>query len=1177
MRLLRSLSLCACASVFFCTAWLSKVSHEPRCSATLISDLRVGDIHELIGVDEHKYVRTLSAVRNQGCRIKHVILVEDFTSRSKCVEFRNRHLSSLPHVRVLELSRTMTLSARVMWVLDTQSRTNFFLLWDFIRLQLADTAFKQLFSKFKVERSLALFSLANPSVMSHYVTNLNLSRVPVDRFADFETNIVRPVGVDNNILLVAATADLFQRAGAFSNFSLSGLSCFMLRAAIHESSKLYELPIPPDISIRHLHTGIENEPRAKKSDLGESCRISNAVTHLISPDLAAARGARVALVHEMCLWPNQGGNIRLLRIVESLLANFLDVDVFVRVNLEQDTSIRIGYQALRCYKDNMQLSRFSKRVQNYDIILSAMWFWNHERSVSAATIPILVDHFLRSALHPTTHIVVTDDLHFSRCMKTNRNNKLRECHRIYEQERMVWSCSRILKIFVSEEDLKFALKSCPAAHGSMTFLPYAIASSTMPPVDFTPFQKQHRFVYMGKAHEANIQAVGVLLSTFAKLDAKLKVKSQLFIVGDEKWEKIIRKRIGFWLGRRLPLRFPGEVSDLDELLRTVEVALIPVTVGDTGVSSKIFKCIELQVPFVSTAAGMRGFECDDDCKALFFANSEDEILDYALRAVYDPEWRVHAVIKLREISDSLAMKTLATNKNVVSALKGDFPLSVPGPIHGRVSSNIGMACHECTENCEEICNIRHNGEHQHIVLSVYCSLLGTDSEERFVPSYISDVLQQDFAEPWEIIMASSNPHVLDAVRFALLQSPHATMPKSLTVRTVLLSFDHGLYETWDYIIKSISTGEFLTNWNVDDKKHPSALSMKVNALRSDPEIGVVSSAVYATSVENFSWKDCDASVRLHRDQLSKSKLRCEFWFDFEGSYSLSAFLQTDPETARLNGNTQNYPHNAPVYRRSIHAQIGYFSGERPYENSTTSAPTCFDWKFWTTAARNGARFEHINLPLEVYFVRPDSHQRRNTFESESCVDAVLTGLRDEGLYNNVFFWGFENIHKMHKRLLIVVSANKESVSPLVLRFQLWLNMNGHTVHTLEIGGSESSPTASPATGFYDLVFFDLSALQSVQMRHPWTHDADLLTGAVKVGLAVSPWNRYYCGFSACDHVLRLDVEGLDLSDWVSIKIGSSPGAWPKSRELLKLIHHVQDVQVLRLNHRKIFSWMSPTQ
>ena len=113
-----------------------------------------------------------------------------------------------------------------------------------------------------------------------------------------------------------------------------------------------------------------------------------------------------------------------------------------------------------------------------------------------------------------------------------------------------------------------------------------------------------------------------------------------------------------------------------------------------------------------------------------------------------------------------------------------------------------------------------------------------------------------------------------------------------------------------------------------------------------------------------------------------------------------------------------------------------------------------------TAASSGARFYHIDSPLEVYYVRLDSHGRRDEKSADACIASVFQTLHQRGLYNNAFYGRFNFIEqfKCYSRLLFIIGGSENSKIPDVeLDFMRWLNENGHEIRVLE-----SSLTANTA-------------------------------------------------------------------------------------------------------------------
>ena len=71
--------------------------------------------------------------------------------------------------------------------------------------------------------------------------------------------------------------------------------------------------------------------------------------------------------------------------------------------------------------------------------------------------------------------------------------------------------------------------------------------------------------------------------------------------------------------------------------------------------------------------------------------------------------------------------------------------------------------------------------------------------------------------------------------------------------------------------------------------------------------------VYTSMLANQDCLDCrQATQRLY---IGK---QFEVWFLDCGENALSSFVQSDPTSGVLTKTPQNYPHNAPVYRRRVH-------------------------------------------------------------------------------------------------------------------------------------------------------------------------------------------------------------------------------------------------------------------
>jgi hypothetical protein len=79
-----------------------------------------------------------------------------------------------------------------------------------------------------------------------------------------------------------------------------------------------------------------------------------------------------------------------------------------------------------------------------------------------------------------------------------------------------------------------------------------------------------------------------------------------------------------------------------------------------------------------------------------------------------------------------------------------------------------------------------------------------------------------------------------------------------------------------------------------------------------------------------------------------------------------------------------------MYRRVLHEKYGPFSAK--WQTSPLRldmSPTCSDFRFWTLPLQAGENFYHTSMPLEVYYVRKDSHMRLPENNIDNCVQQVV--------------------------------------------------------------------------------------------------------------------------------------------------------------------------------------------
>ena len=389
---------------------------------------------------------------------------------------------------------------------------------------------------------------------------------------------------------------------------------------------------------------------------------------------AALAHPRVALFHEMMPRNDQGGNIRLRMIINGLLANGFQVDIFTRQPLhiqefrhlpkEKQPTFHVldfAYGAARVFADDPQLSIHLHKLSGYHVLMSGLWFWRDFKVSTVQPIPLLVQAAL-NAHGDIPHVVISDDIHYERCRATEKDQSLWRA--VEPVERSIWANADFIKVFVSAQDMRRAANeahlSPEQVQRTMTILPYMLQPRrTAHTVAHTGASGKFDVVYFGNAHPANIEALEALVASAAGV-ADVAAKLAVHVVGDDKWAGII-KRLKRTSRSGLDIRAEGFVEDLDELLDRMDLAILPVVVGGTGISSKIFKCIESGTPFVSTYEGKRGFDCDLDCVSTFFTPRVAALFDKALHMLRSPESYRDAVDRVSALAASLDEHNLAIN------------------------------------------------------------------------------------------------------------------------------------------------------------------------------------------------------------------------------------------------------------------------------------------------------------------------------------------------------------------------------------------------------------------------------------------------------------------------------------------------------------------------------------
>ena len=145
-------------------------------------------------------------------------------------------------------------------------------------------------------------------------------------------------------------------------------------------------------------------------------------------------------------------------------------------------------------------------------------------------------------------------------------------------------------------------------------------------------------------------------------------------------------------------------------------------------------------------------------------------------------------------------------------------------------------------------------------------------------------------------------------------------------------------KAWNLAIKQ-ATGDYLTTANSDDRFHYGGLRLMVEHLDDNPEVGLV-----------FSRVDIDDGKNKYP------------WYRFDHKTGLVRNMRVILERRCIIG-------PMPLWRKSIHKDIGYFDGER--------FTVASDYEMWLRMVRSGVKFFYIDDSCGIYRKREDSLEHRN--------------------------------------------------------------------------------------------------------------------------------------------------------------------------------------------------------
>jgi hypothetical protein len=169
----------------------------------------------------------------------------------------------------------------------------------------------------------------------------------------------------------------------------------------------------------------------------------------------------------------------------------------------------------------------------------------------------------------------------------------------------------------------------------------------------------------------------------------------------------------------------------------------------------------------------------------------------------------------------------------------------------------------------------------------------------------------------------------------------------------------GIYEAWNLGIE-LARADFVTNMNVDDIRSPASLVTQADLLSKYEWVDVVYQDVLLSLSSDATWSQLE---------------------------SIDAVCRLPMTTPAILMSGVNPPHNGPMWKKSLHREIGAFD---------VSLRSAADFDFWVRCANHGKVFFNVEDAHVGYFENPDG----------VSTSAAGVGIREAraviGRYENIF-------------------------------------------------------------------------------------------------------------------------------------------------------------------------------
>lgn len=197
----------------------------------------------------------------------------------------------------------------------------------------------------------------------------------------------------------------------------------------------------------------------------------------------------------------------------------------------------------------------------------------------------------------------------------------------------------------------------------------------------------------------------------------------------------------------------------------------------------------------------------------------------------------------------------------------------------------------------------------------------------FIDQFMDNITSQDgFDDYFELVIVDADSP----------ENEYETIKRYLTrhknINYIRCNYRIGIYDAWNVAAKA-SRGKYLTNANLDDMRRHDSFMLQAATLDNLPFVDIVYQDLYYTFDPQLSFDEIAAFN--HKTSLPVIT-----------SHNMIQF---------------NSPHNAPMWRKRLHEELGYFD---------THFKSAGDYEFWLRCIAAGKKFYKINDPHVVYYQNP---------------------------------------------------------------------------------------------------------------------------------------------------------------------------------------------------------------